>query len=281
MNIDKAKLYFFSSLSDFYTKNELASLYKFIFEHILNTDFTQILANTELKINKNKLDKIITRLKNYEPYQYIIGKTEFFDLEFFVDKNVLIPRPETEELVKLIIDENKSAKQLNILDIGTGSGCIIVSLVKNLNCNFCLGVDVSNEAIKIAKQNAEQNSTQVNFINLNILTAEVKNFNTKFNIIVSNPPYVTDSQKKQMQKNVLNHEPHTALFVDDKNPLIFYEKIINLSKNILAENGILYLEINENFASEIKNLLTANKITNSKIVKDINNKNRIIIAKNN
>ncbi len=278
MNINKAKLYFFNLLNHFYTKNELASLYKFIFEHITGKDFSQIIANPDLKIDKQHLDKIINRLKNKEPYQYITGKTEFYDLNFFVDKNVLIPRPETEELVDLIIRENKTKTNLNILDIGTGSGCIIISLASNLNCNICQAIDVSEQALKIAQKNAILNNVNINFINTDILKINDKIFDLKFDIIVSNPPYVTDSQKIEMQKNVLDFEPHTALFVDDNNPLVFYEKIAQIARKTLKSGGKLYFEINENFASETKKLLIKNKATGVTTIKDLNKKDRIVTA---
>ncbi len=278
MRIDEAKLYFFNSLKNFYTENELKSLFKFVFEYILNSDFAYIIANPDKKINITELKKIIYRLQKYEPYQYILGETEFYNLKFKLDKNVLIPRPETEELVDLIITENKRKKNLNILDIGTGSGCIIISLYKNLDCKTCKAIDVSDKAINIAKINAKNNLSEIQFVKTDILKASNKLFKHKFDIIVSNPPYVTNTQKKIMQKNVLNYEPQQALFVDDNNPLIFYKKIANLAKKILKQNGKLFFEINELFGNETHKILNKYGYNDIKIIKDFNNKDRFVSA---
>lgn len=281
MDLSQAKQLFYNSLIDFYNKNEINSLYKTVFSEILNLKFEKILISDNLTINNfsvRKLHKIILRLKNYEPIQYIIGKTEFYDLPFFVNKNVLIPRPETEELVDLIINENKNKKNLSILDVGTGSGCIITALSKNLDCKLCQAIDISNKALKIAENNSILNNQKINFIKLDILSATINNFKSKFNIIVSNPPYVTESQKKQMAKNVLNFEPQKALFVDDENPLIFYKKIAVLASKLLSKEGRLYFEINEIYANETLKIVENLNFKKTSVIKDFNNKPRIIKA---
>ena len=281
MDLSQAKQLFYNSLIDFYNKNEINSLYKTVFSEILNLKFEKILISDNLTINNfsvRKLHKIILRLKNYEPIQYIIGKTEFYYLPFFVNKNVLIPRPETEELVDLIINENKNKKNLSILDVGTGSGCIITALSKNLDCKLCQAIDISSKALKIAENNSILNNQKINFIKLDILSATINNFKSKFNIIVSNPPYVTESQKKQMAKNVLNFEPQKALFVDDENPLIFYKKIAVLASKLLSKEGRLYFEINEIYANETLKIVENLNFKKTSVIKDFNNKPRIIKA---
>lgn len=281
MDLSQAKQLFYNSLINFYNKNEINSLYKTVFSEILNLKFEKILISDNLTINNfsvRKLHKIILRLKNYEPIQYIIGKTEFYYLPFFVNKNVLIPRPETEELVDLIINENKNKKNLSILDVGTGSGCIITALSKNLDCKLCQAIDISNKALKIAENNSILNNQKINFIKLDILSATINNFKSKFNIIVSNPPYVTKVQKKQMAKNVLNFEPQKALFVDDENPLIFYKKIAVLASKLLSKEGRLYFEINEIYANETLKIIENLNFKKTSVIKDFNNKPRIIKA---
>lgn len=281
MDLSQAKQLFYNSLIDFYNKNEINSLYKTVFSEILNLKFEKILISDNLTINNfsvRKLHKIILRLKNYEPIQYIIGKTEFYYLPFFVNKNVLIPRPETEELVDLIINENKNKKNLSILDVGTGSGCIITALSKNLDCKLCQAIDISSKALKIAENNSILNNQKINFIKLDILSATINNFKSKFNIIVSNPPYVTKVQKKQMAKNVLNFEPQKALFVDDENPLIFYKKIAVLASKLLSKEGRLYFEINEIYANETLKIVENLNFKKTSVIKDFNNKPRIIKA---
>ncbi|WP_341481590.1 peptide chain release factor N(5)-glutamine methyltransferase [Christiangramia lutea] len=216
-----------------------------------------VAMNPEIEISESQLarfQKAILRLKDHEPVQYITGKSEFYGREFLVNKNVLIPRPETEELVDWIISDHKKANhKLRILDIGTGSGCIPVTLALELSGSKVTSIDISDEAIIQASRNAELNNSKVNFLKKDILAEN--SLDSEFDIIVSNPPYVRDLEKKEMQRNVLDFEPEAALYVRDENALIFYEKISSLAGTALKDKGVLYFEINQFLAEETKNLV--------------------------
>ena len=220
---------------------------------------------------------VIDRLKKYEPIQYILGETEFYGLILKVDKNVLIPRPETEELVDLIIKDN-GGKYTNILDIGTGSGCIAIALKKNISDSVVTAIDVSAGALAIAGVNTINNKSDVNFIMQDILSSQFLFEPACYNIIVSNPPYVTNNEKNTMPLNIIDHEPHLALFVDDEDPLKFYKAIALFSKKHLNENGKLYFEINEKYGSDIGKLLKDMNFKNIQLKKDLSGKNRFVIC---
>jgi len=285
MTVKEAKIYIRKELFDFYLKNEIESFTKIIFSDIYHLSSVDVLMkeNDSLpeKANRSLID-IVKRLKTYEPLQYIIGFTEFYELKFKVTPDVLIPRPETEELLDLIVKEYKdpagfiNPQGLKILDIGTGSGCIAVSLAKNLPSTNNFALDVSEKTLEIAKCNASDNNADVTFIQEDILSRKPIFENEKFDIIVSNPPYVTVSEKENMQKNVLDYEPELALFVEDENPLIFYDAIAHFAKQHLSENGSLYFEINEHYGPAIKALLLSFGFSGVEVVKDINGKNRIV-----
>jgi len=223
---------------------------------------------------------IIERLNNNEPIQYILGETEFYGRRFLVNDSVLIPRPETEELVKYIIDKQKTQfsvkrKQLSILDIGTGSGCIAISIAKELPNFIVSAYDISKNALETAKKNAELNKADVNFEKVDILKPP---FIRSFNIIVSNPPYVTKQEIYRMQKNVLDFEPHLALFVEDSEPLIFYEAIANFAFNNLTDNGLVAVEINEALGEETTNVFRRKGFSEVEIIKDMHQKDRFVSA---
>ena len=221
----------------------------------------------------------IEKLKQEIPIQYIIGSTEFYGLPFYVDKNVLIPRPETEELVSLILQNTKAKNQkpkTKILDIGTGSGCIAISLAKNLSTAEVWALDVSKKALLVAKKNAELNKVNIHFLNDDILNISVLPIN--FDIIVSNPPYVRELEKKEIKNNVLQNEPHLALFVKDENPLLFYDRIADLAKKYLTQNGQLFFEINQYPVRETFALLENKGYQNIELKKDIFEKDRMIKA---
>ncbi|HKJ48128.1 MAG TPA: peptide chain release factor N(5)-glutamine methyltransferase [Christiangramia sp.] len=257
MLISQLKVQFLERLKDEFPQTEIESFFYILTDHFLGRRRIDVALEPDLEISEgqmSKFEKALLRLHDHEPIQYITGKTEFYGLEFNVDKNVLIPRPETEELVEWIISDHKSSgKNLKILDIGTGSGCIPVSLAKNLPDSAVSSFDISNEAIAMAKKNAELNNAKVNFQNIDILS--VDKLEEKFDIIVSNPPYVRELEKIDMHKNVLNFEPKLALYVEDSEPLLFYEKIAKLAVNSLEENGALYFEINQYLSEETKALV--------------------------
>ncbi len=199
-------------------------------------------------------DSIVEQLLQEIPIQYLLGTTSFFGMDFEVNTNVLIPRPETEELVAWILEKySKNRHPISILDIGTGSGCIAIALAKNLPNAKVAALDVSELALKTAKQNADRNAVSVTFLQKNIL--ETNNFEETFDIIVSNPPYIRNLEKVEIKKNVLEHEPHLALFVDDNDALLFYRKIAVLAQKSLNKNGELYFEINQYLGKEMIALL--------------------------
>ncbi len=226
---------------------------------------------------------IIKRLNTNEPIQYILGETEFYGRRFLVNDSVLIPRPETEELVKYIVDKQKNQfpvtnNHLQILDIGTGSGCIAISLAKELPNFKVTAYDISEKALETAKRNAELNKADVTFEKVDILNPSFTIHHSPFTIIVSNPPYVTKQEIGRMQKNVLDFEPHLALFVEDSEPLIFYEAIANFAFNNLTDNGLVAVEINEALGEETAEVFRRKGFSEVEIIKDIHQKDRFVSA---
>ncbi|MUP47008.1 peptide chain release factor N(5)-glutamine methyltransferase [Gramella sp. BOM4] len=240
-----------------YPLNEIESFFYILTSEFLEVDRLKLAMEPGIELNaenRTKLENALKRLKSHEPVQYITGKQEFFGMEFRVDKNVLVPRPETEELVQWILDDIRfKEKELKILDIGTGSGCIAVSLAANLKNAEVDAYDISEQALEIASENAKENKAEINFIRKDILSLE--NLDADFDIIVSNPPYVRELEKKEMNRNVLEHEPDTALYVEDQDALIFYRKIVGLAQQSLPVNGLLYFEINQYLAEETEALV--------------------------
>ncbi|MFZ4740845.1 MAG: peptide chain release factor N(5)-glutamine methyltransferase [Bacteroidales bacterium] len=275
--------FFKQELQGLYDEREIKSFINLIMEEYTALNSAQLLVNVDKTLNESVLLKIkfaINDLKVYKPVQYILGKTFFYDFEFNVTPDVLIPRPETEELVKWIIDDYKSHLQaFTLLDIGTGSGCIPVTLKKHLPQASVNAVDISEKALEVAKRNAKQNEVSINFMQLDILDRERWQELPETDVIISNPPYVCDSEKEMMQPNVLDYEPHLALFVSNDDPLLFYNAIADFALQKLKPNGSLYFEINENFALQTKTLLEIKGFTNCEIRKDIQGKNRMIKAR--
>jgi release factor glutamine methyltransferase len=237
-------------------------------------------------INQSELISIYNtgkELKNGNPVQYILGEAHFYNLAFNVNSSTLIPRPETEELVDLIIKQLKNENSPpTILDIGTGSGCIPVTLKKHLPEAKVTGIDISEKALDVAKSNAIKNNVNVGFIKFDILSQFMIlpiAIGTKFNTIVSNPPYVLNSEAKQMEPRVLNHEPHVALFVEDNDPIIFYKRIIDLCEGYLNAKGFLFFELNPIYANDVKNYADDSKIfIFTEILQDMSSKQRFLKA---
>ena len=251
MTIKDFKDQFFKRLDALYPNQEIESFFRILIETYLGLKSIDLVLNPDQKIKLKKLDLLLAareRLTHFEPLQYILGQTEFYGLHFTLNPNVLIPRPETEELVEWIIKDSKSNVPARILDIGTGSGCIAISLSKNLNTSQVEALDISKEALDLASHNADLNEVQVTFIQKNIL--ETETLEEKYDVIVSNPPYVRNLEKEEIEANVLNFEPHIALFVEDHDALIFYRKIAELAKQSLTPGGSLYVEINQYLAEE-------------------------------
>ena len=279
---------FSESLKDIFPSTEIDTFFLFLSDEYLGFTRIDLVLQSEFMIDETKkklFNEALDRLKNQEPIQYILGKTEFFGLPFLVDKNTLIPRPETEELVRWVIDEvkiqhKKLLPKITILDIGTGSGCIAISLSKNLNSSKVSAIDISNKALEIAKKNAEINQVSVDFYEMDILKAtRLSNVsNIAFDVIVSNPPYIRNLEKVEMNKNVLENEPHEALFVSDENPLIFYEKIANLALLHLSKNGLLFFEINQYLGNQTVEMLVKKGFKNIELRKDIFGNDRMIKA---
>lgn len=270
----------YQELESLYEKDEIRSMIYSIIEHFTGYDLMKILTyKDELKVSESELLKInfaIKDLKKEKPLQQILGYCEFLDVRIEVNQHVLIPRVETEEIVQRVIKENKGRKNLKIADVCCGSGCIAIALKKAFPDANIYAYDISEEALKKSKENAEKNKEKINFFKENILKSKEKN--QEFNIIVSNPPYVRESEKSLMKNNVLLYEPHLALFVSDEDPLIFYKKILDFSNRNLAKNGKIYMEINENLGKETE-LLFKNFNYQTSIIKDIRGKDRLLFAK--
>lgn len=286
MTLIQLKEHIYSELSLLYPSTEIQSLLTIILKEYLGLQRIDIVTRPKLVIPSEKITTItdvIHRLKTHEPIQHIIGNTEFFGYPFDVNQHVLIPRPETEELVDWVI---RSAREiegkgitnpLSILDIGTGSGCISISLKKNLVSANVSAIDISKKAIDTAQENAKRNKVAVEFITQDILATT--SLPKTYDIIISNPPYVRELEKELMHENVLNFEPQKALFVEDQDPLVFYRKIAQLSKLHLNHNGLLFFEINEFLGNEMIQLLDSYGFSNIQLKKDMFNKNRMISAK--
>ena len=285
MTLTTFQKYVQTALAAIYPKTEIDSFFFLMIADQLNLKRIDLVLNPNLEISKEQqvaLEKITFRLKKEEPIQYILGKTAFFGLPFAVNEHTLIPRPETEELVAWILEvikekrlKNKEAP-LSILDIGTGTGCIPISLAKNLEHVAISAMDISAPALQIAKQNADLNNVTINFLEQDIL--KMPALDQTFDIIISNPPYVRELEKTEMQANVLQNEPHLALFVSDDLPLLFYDKIASLAKKHLSKDGFLFFEINQYLGKETLALLANKGFTNMELKKDISNNDRMIKA---
>jgi release factor glutamine methyltransferase len=268
-----------SELNNYYPPREINSFIYLILHHYFKYSKVQIQLKQEEEINDTIVARIIANieeLKTFKPVQYILGQTEFYNLPFIVAPGVLIPRPETEELVDWIIAENNNQYQ-NIADIGTGSGCIAISLAKNLPKSFIYALDNSADALSITRRNSKLNHTKIHISYFDILKHHIP-FDERFDIIVSNPPYVTEKEKQLMHPNVLNYEPEEALFVPNDDPLLYYRKIVDFALKHLKKGGKLYFEINENFEKETALLLEEKNFQNIQLKKDINDKYRMIRA---
>lgn len=268
--------YIKTELSTLYEETEINSMTYIMLEHFFSISKKEVILEKEKRLSESELLQIIYAvkdLKKQKPLAYIFGEWLFYGLPFKVNQHTLIPRPETEELVQLVINENQS-KKLHVLDIGTGSGCIAIAIKKQLPESIVAAFDVSEEALIIAKQNALLNEVEVNFKQVNILNAG--SIVEQFDVIVSNPPYIPERDKEMMSKNVLDFEPHLALFVENDNALLFYKAIAQFALTNLTKNGKLYVEIHENLGREVKSLFEKTGFETVKIINDMNGKNRIV-----
>jgi len=282
MILKEFRSYIHQSLSGIYPNTEIDSFFYILIEEKLNLQRIDTFLKPDFLIIDDylsELKNIIKRLKNEEPIQYILKKTSFYGLPFIVDENTLIPRPETEELVAWALKEatkvsGYNSGKLSILDIGTGSGCIPISMAKHLPQASISAIDISKKALKIASKNAHLNKVTIHFFEIDIL--QTYSLPQKFNIIVSNPPYVRELEKVEMKNNVLQNEPHIALFVANDNPLLFYKKIANLAKKFLTKKGVLFFEINQYLEKETVRMLEKKGFKNIELRKDLFGNYRMI-----
>jgi release factor glutamine methyltransferase len=280
MKIKEYRSQFIQELTPIYDAGEAESFFYLILEEKQQLKRIDLALHPDLNFSEEEIvvwNSILEQLKKEIPIQYLLGKTSFYGLDFEVNENVLIPRPETEELVDWIINTNlkiQKSGNLKILDIGTGSGCIAISLAKNIPNAEVYAIDVSEKALATAKINAALNNVNVTFISQNIL--ETEDLKQQFDIIVSNPPYVRNLEKEEIKKNVLDNEPHLALFVEDNDALIFYRKIAELAQKKLSERGQLYFEINQYLGKEMIDLLEKMNFKNIELRKDIYGNDRMI-----
>ena len=277
MTLQDFKLKMISELSSIYESDELNSIFNLLSEDYLNIPRSKILLADEINLDQSNqmlFFSALKRLKNHEPIQYVLGRVNFMDLEFKVNSSVLIPRPETEELVRLILKEDLDGKE--ILDIGTGSGCIAISLAKNLPNSKVSALDISNDALEVAKENAKLNNVNVEFINADIIEYQS---DKKYDIIVSNPPYVLESEKSLMKKNVLDFEPELALFVEDNNALKYYDSILKFGMIYMKKTGYLFFEINSDLSSQLQNICLTYNYNNLNFFIDSSSKTRFLLIK--
>jgi len=271
-----------NNLKKIYSNRESEIIADWTIENITGKTKTEWIINKEKKLNtaqEERLDECLQRLLNNEPVQYILNEVWFCGMKFYVDKNVLIPRPETEELIEWIIAEikNQKSKIKNIFDVGTGSGCIAISLKKKLLNTKIWACDISKEALLVSKKNAVDIDSSVKFIQLDFLDVAQRKQLLNFDIIVSNPPYVVEKEKEQMEANVLKYEPASALFVPDNDPLIFYKAVADFGKENLNPNGVIYVEIHESLGYEVIQLFQSKGYT-AELRKDLQGKDRMVKA---
>ena len=282
MKIKEYRTQFIQDLTALYGEDEAESFFYLILENQQQLKRIDLALQPDLILSTDALkvwDQFLQQLKNEIPVQYVLGNTSFFGLDFEVNTNVLIPRPETEELVEWILNSLQSTvtnQKVKIIDIGTGSGCIAISLAKNIPHAHVTALDVSVDALATAQKNAQNNQVTVAFKNQNIL--ETYDLQEQFDVIVSNPPYVRNLEKVEIKKNVLDYEPHLALFVENDNALIFYKKIAELAQKNLKPNGFLFFEINQYLGAEMIGLLQDLGFKNIELRKDIYGNDRMVAA---
>lgn len=266
-----------SKLTPVYGEGEAKAMVRLIFHSLKGWSLTDMMIHADNPASAYLVEKtgeILARLIKHEPIQYILGEAYFYGMNLKVNRHTLIPRPETEELVNMIVNENYDFKDLSVLDVGTGSGAIAIALSRNLPFSQVSAIDISAEALTIAKENAKELHAKIDFIKADVFQYDPRE--DIFDIIVSNPPYIDDSEKNGMDSNVLDYEPHLALFVPDDNPLIYYTRIVEIALHSLKKDGKIYFEINPRHAHDLKSYLEREGFTNVLIMRDINGKDRFI-----
>ncbi|MCL7987381.1 peptide chain release factor N(5)-glutamine methyltransferase [Sphingobacterium sp. lm-10] len=276
------RIEFHKELHAYYPAEEIDSLFYIVVDEILSISRLKAQVDLQQEVNNSfigRMNDVMDSLRKQIPIQHILGHAPFYGFDFEVNEHTLIPRPETEELVHLLIHQEKDRKCPHILDIGTGSGCIAISLAKLISTASVEGMDISSEALAVAKRNATKLNAQVCFTTVDIL--DWRNFESKkatYDVIVSNPPYITPAEKKEMSVQVLDHEPHGALFVKETDPLIFYREIAAFAAVHLSQGGALYFEINQYLAEETKNVVQAQGFSKVIILDDINGAKRMLFC---
>ncbi len=296
MKINEAEQWLRQQLQTVYDEQERINIANMILEHLTRLSRLERVSKKDEPLNVHQLHhltEMTQRLLHHEPVQYILGKTWFAGMELYVDKAVLIPRPESEELVEWIVEDVKKkgfdvfykeatdadeTTQLKILDVGTGSGCIALALKKKMPKAEVWGCDISEEALNVARRNGSELNIRVDFQGINFLDEAQQKFLPTVDIIVSNPPYIPSQEKETMNANVVNHEPHTALFVPDNDALIFYKALAQFGKNRLHKNGTIYAEIHEGLANDITVLFETEGYANVELKKDMQGKDRMVKA---
>ncbi len=280
MTVNELYRSFLKELSQFHSSHEASNITSIIFEYFAGIDKAALIKDPGKQLEPDIISVInrsLDELKEHKPVQYITGEAWFFKMKLKVTPDVLIPRPETEELVETLLNTIKDKKSTTILDIGTGSGCIAIAIKKNQPSAIVTAMDISPGALNIAKENAAKQSAELKFVLLDFLSELNWNRLEKYDVIVSNPPYIPRAESETMNKNITAYEPHTALFVDNHQPLIFYEKIALVGKEHLKEKGMIFLETHEDFAGEVCKLFN-NEFYTAVIKKDIFGKQRMVIA---
>lgn len=279
-SLSAIKQYFKEALSPTFSEREISFFYKQSVAHRMNVPISEIILLANQLLSESDLlffHHIIRRLNQNEPFQYVLGETEFYGLQLKCDKRALIPRPETEELVDWVV-HSEYPEMPKIVDVCSGSGCIALGIKSKIRHAQVVGVDISHEAIELSIENANSNHLQVDFIELDILKQQLPFEDASLDVLVSNPPYVLEREKSEMNANVLNFEPHIALFVENKNPMLFYECIIQKAYAKLKKGGRIYFEINEKYANETTQLLEASAYSNVIIKTDLQAKDRMVSA---
>jgi release factor glutamine methyltransferase len=272
--------YFEEKLNGTFSNREIKLIARSFISNRLRWDSSDFISRKEEKVSESDLlffREKIQELLSGVPFQYALGETYFYNVLLKTDKRALIPRPETEELVDWIVTEHKNTQDLRIIDIGTGSGCIPLAIKYALSSSKVSGVDVDNEALSLAKENANALNLSVDFFQYDILSTV--DMDKEWDVIVSNPPYIPVKEKADMAKHVIEYEPELALFTTNENPLVFYEKIADFAINNLSENGWLYFEIHESNADEVVNILKNRNFDEISVRKDLQGKDRMIRGK--
>ena len=277
---------FFNQLTSIYEKREAANITDWVFENITGFKKLERSINRNVELGKGVMQKLqiyLAELLQYRPVQYVLNEAWFYKMKFYVNEHVLIPRHETEELIEWIVEDVRSLKydvrygEFKVLEIGTGSGCIAVSIKKELENIDITAIDISEEALKVANKNAEALHTKINFLQINFLNENLWDPLQLYDAIVSNPPYIPENEKEKLAKNVTEFEPAIALFVENNNPFIFYEKIAKFARSHLEPNGKIFVEIHEEYSKEVQKIFSAHNFK-TQIRKDIYGKERMLQA---